>query len=380
MLLIQSLISFTIIVLSLLVAALVFRDSRRSLHSRFLALMSLSVAASFLSALPDAFAMPGGLLFILQLLSVPSVGLMWCFIRSLLDDEYYFSLSEFAVVAVVSVFPTLYWLEGLSVNLPWLRAISVYGAIPPFIAIAYLVWCIIRGFRDDLVEPRRRFRLWVIAIVLTSSILSILSEELQNPQAAQLLRSVAVLPSVVLLAFWLLRFQSNRLLFREPKPLTSTPRSSELFFESRIDAVDDTEDADVQQAVSAIDPKDQFTLSRLQQLMAEEKTFLEPGLSINTLAQKLKVPEHQLRSLINQGLGHRNFAQYLAVARIQHAQDLLADPKHARRQILSIALDSGFASLATFNRTFKSILGTTPTDFRNEKLQIQLQKNGQESR
>jgi AraC-like DNA-binding protein len=37
-------------------------------------------------------------------------------------------------------------------------------------------------------------------------------------------------------------------------------------------------------------------------------------------------------------------------------------------QILSIAMDAGFASLATFNRAFKVQEGTTPTEFRRQAL------------
>lgn len=377
MLLIQSLLSFSIIVLTLFAATVAFRYARTSLQSRLLAMLCLSVSGFFLWSLPAAFEMPGGLRDLFRLLSIPGTGLMWCFIRSLLDDEYRFNSREFAVVIAVSVFPTLYWLQTFSVDMPWLERISGYGLIPPFAAIAYLVWSILRGFRDDLVEPRRRFRFWVIGMILTSASLSILSEELQNPQTAQMLRSVAVLPSILLLSFWLLRFQGDALLFRDNPQAIDVPAYSESFFGSEIQPVITDEQGEVNNSGLHIDPKDQATFSRLQQLMAEEKVFLQHELNISGLAQQLKVPEHQLRALINRGLGYRNFSQYLAEARIQHAKKLLADPKQARKQILSIAMDSGFASLATFNRAFKTVVGVTPTDFRTEQLQAHMQKNGQ---
>jgi AraC-like DNA-binding protein len=374
MFLIQSLLSFTIIVLTVLAAISVFRDARVSLQSRLLAMLSLSVGAGFFWMLPEAFAMPEWLRGAFRLLSIPSTGLMWCFTRSLLDDDYRFSLRELAVVVMVSVFPALYCLQAFSVDMPWLAAVSAYGSIPPFAAMAYLVWSILRGFRDDLVEPRRRFRFWVVGVIIASSALSILSEELQNQQAAQLLRSVAILPSVALLTFWLLRFQANNLLFLDDVQSVAASSSSDQFSGTETEALMATEQSAESHPVLKIDPKDQSTFGRLQQLMANEKVFLQADLNIYALALQLHVPEHQLRALINGGLGYRNFSHYLAEARIQHAKMLLADPGQARRQILAIAMDSGFASLATFNRAFKSTVGTTPTDFRNEQLQNQMQE------
>ena len=46
----------------------------------------------------------------------------------------------------------------------------------------------------------------------------------------------------------------------------------------------------------------------------------------------------------------------------------LADPEQARTPILTIAMDVGYASLATFNRSFKTEEGTTPSAFRSKAL------------
>lgn len=80
------------------------------------------------------------------------------------------------------------------------------------------------------------------------------------------------------------------------------------------------------------------------------------------------MPEHQLRALINGELGHRNFSAFLNAYRLTEAKRLLADPEQARRQVLQIALDVGFGSIAPFNRAFKEATGRTPTEFRKEKL------------
>ena len=98
------------------------------------------------------------------------------------------------------------------------------------------------------------------------------------------------------------------------------------------------------------------------------RAYLDPVLDLESLAARVGIPPHQLRALINRGLGYRNFSTFVGRARVEAAKAALADPGKARVQILSIAMDAGFASLATFNRAFKLQEGTTPTEFRKQAL------------
>ena len=111
---------------------------------------------------------------------------------------------------------------------------------------------------------------------------------------------------------------------------------------------------------------------RVPQRLADEMTsgiYREPALTVGALAHKLGIPEHQLRRLINKGLGYRNFSSFLNAHRIPDAQTALADPARAREQVLTIALDLGYGSIAPFNRAFKEATGTTPTAYRRDALQ-----------
>jgi len=113
----------------------------------------------------------------------------------------------------------------------------------------------------------------------------------------------------------------------------------------------------------AIDPKDAATHRRLSEVM-EEGAYTEQGLTIGALAGKIDTPEHQLRALINKGLGFRNFAAFLNSYRIAYAKTILSDPEQSRLPVLTIAMDAGYNSLAPFNRAFKTVEGVTPTAFR----------------
>ncbi|MGB8451920.1 MAG: AraC family transcriptional regulator [Anaerocolumna sp.] len=56
-----------------------------------------------------------------------------------------------------------------------------------------------------------------------------------------------------------------------------------------------------------------------------------------------------------------SFYDYLTLKRIKAAESLLLDPDLS---IIDVALQSGFASISTFNRVFKSLKKCTPTEFK----------------
>lgn len=115
-------------------------------------------------------------------------------------------------------------------------------------------------------------------------------------------------------------------------------------------------------------PQDRASLNRLKHLMATERTYRQEGLTIGVLAVRLGMPEYRLRTLINDGLGHRNFNAFLNRYRLDEAKAALADASQAEVPVLTIALDAGFQSLAPFNRAFKTDTGLTPSEFRRRAI------------
>jgi AraC-like DNA-binding protein len=107
---------------------------------------------------------------------------------------------------------------------------------------------------------------------------------------------------------------------------------------------------------------------QIERLMTIERVYRQEGLTIGLLAVKLGLPEHRLRTLINQRLGHRNFNAFLNRYRIDEAKAALGDPDQMDVPVLTIALDAGFQSITPFNRAFKADTGLTPTEFRRMAL------------
>lgn len=62
----------------------------------------------------------------------------------------------------------------------------------------------------------------------------------------------------------------------------------------------------------------------------------------------------------------RNFVEYLTLQRLKRAQSLLAD---SDSPITSIAMESGFKSISTFNRVFQKYKGCSPSEFKKHYLQ-----------
>jgi AraC-like DNA-binding protein len=60
-----------------------------------------------------------------------------------------------------------------------------------------------------------------------------------------------------------------------------------------------------------------------------------------------------------------NFTDYLSRVRIEKSKNLLLNPN---LRVSEIAYDVGFQSLTHFNRTFKKILGQSPSDYREQLL------------
>jgi AraC-like DNA-binding protein len=105
-------------------------------------------------------------------------------------------------------------------------------------------------------------------------------------------------------------------------------------------------------------------LARLRALLEEEMIWGKEGLTLGALAARVGLPEYRLRALIHEELGYRNFNALLHHYRVREACRQLSDPNLKRTPILTIALSVGYASVNTFNRGFREVMGVTPSAWR----------------
>ncbi|GBF51065.1 DNA-binding helix-turn-helix protein [Leptospira ryugenii] len=104
--------------------------------------------------------------------------------------------------------------------------------------------------------------------------------------------------------------------------------------------------------------------NKLETFMSEEEAFLEEEISIQSLADRLQIPQHHLSMTINIEFS-QNFFQWINQYRIERAKQLLVQPEAKFKNVLNIGLEAGFQSKAAFNKAFKKTTGQTPTEFRN---------------
>jgi len=116
-------------------------------------------------------------------------------------------------------------------------------------------------------------------------------------------------------------------------------------------------------------------LTTLEQLMLKQKTFLDPEITIDKLAELANTNRHCLSQVLNERAG-QSFYDYINQYRINEAKRLLLDGEYANQKIASIAYDAGFNSLSAFNEVFKKMTGTTPSQFRKDIQQVLRQQRG----
>lgn len=109
----------------------------------------------------------------------------------------------------------------------------------------------------------------------------------------------------------------------------------------------------------------------LSQFMSDEEPFLDPKLSLHSLAQLTKIPSNKLSQIINKHAG-KNFYEYINDYRVKKVKERLVKEDMKLYSILGIAEECGFNSKASFNRIFKKSVGVTPSVY----LQEQAKGNG----
>ena len=107
------------------------------------------------------------------------------------------------------------------------------------------------------------------------------------------------------------------------------------------------------------------TMTVIEIAMSEDKPYLDSKLTVSKLAQSLDLSPRQVSRAINEfsGLG---FAAFVKQYRLDHAKKLLADPSYGKAKISSIAQESGFGNVASFNSAFLAQENVTPSEFRDQ--------------
>ncbi|WKN43008.1 helix-turn-helix domain-containing protein [Tunicatimonas pelagia] len=104
--------------------------------------------------------------------------------------------------------------------------------------------------------------------------------------------------------------------------------------------------------------------TKIRHKMSYDKLYRVEKLTIGQLAKQLNEQEYRVRRAINDDLGFKNFLDFVNSFRIKEATGILKDQARSDLTVLQIAYQTGFNSIAPFNRAFKLYTGMTPTKYR----------------
>lgn len=324
------------------------RNARSDQVSRYWALFLTSIAAYVVESAPGFGALDIGWRIPIHLASCGTPAVFWITMGAFFVDEF-----------------RARWHHALA----WL-ALAMLGAVEMFIRSIYIgaahsalsllcillgIWHALASRATDLVEGRRRLRVLTAVATALYTVLIIAADWLWPGGLSAGSLSLANAAGLMTLIFLFAALGSLPSMVQPVAPAAAPARSTQF------------RNNDLPTAPFPTGP-DAAPLEALHKLIDHGKVYREPNLSIASLSQKLDIPEHRLRRLINRQLGHRNFSAFVNGYRLAEAETALSDPAQADVPILTIALDAGFGSIGPFNRAFKTHTGLTPTEYRRARL------------
>ena len=332
-----------------LLAIVLLRDHRTTSTGLMGALFAI---AGFADQVTAPFGPRQGLIgAVFQAASISGIVWFWLLAKSLFDDAFKWRASYIVVLAVLWVFSLGAYIytdafalieSGAALEFDRYKASLIPQQAMMLCLSALVIYEVLKDWRSDLVETRRRFRrlfLLVVSIVLiTVSFSNYLQLGTERNPAIDTISNVIGLVLIVFVVATMLRMRTSVLCRTVESP----------FLSAKPNEVDDP------------------LIAEINRFMDEQHLYTEHGLTITSLAERLKEKEYQVRKIINGSMGYRNFSQFLNHFRIQEATRRLTDVNTRRLPVLTIAIDVGYASLAPFNVAFKAIHEVTPTEYRKQ--------------
>ena len=337
-----------------------------------LSVQAISSAPGFESHVPCEWQAP------LIGISIGNSALFWLFSRALFDDDFRPRPWHAALwLAVVALGVAMCLIHSRPDPNPVLSGtVRMAMRWTPLVFAVLAAVAAASQWRSDLVERRRRLRLFILATGTVYTV-AMVAARLAAPQGrlSGLTASfdiAALLLILAVVAAKVVNLTGSDLLpgtDASTARLASTPPPTDsLTIRPPVDGQPAGNAPALGRVPPAPDPTEDRLALSLDEWMTKRRAYQQEDLTVAGLATLLGAPEYRLRRLINQRLGHRNFNAYVNGFRLAEAKQALADPAQRALPVLSIALEAGFGSIGPFNRAFKDATGLTPTEYRRQNL------------
>jgi AraC-like DNA-binding protein len=327
-----------------LVALSVLRTRERTHRMRSVAWLAASVAAFLLTSMPGAAHVFGAFIYPLTALCSTHPVWFWICARLLFSDRATLRTSDVICLGAMGIGGVLYqsqWPADSADTAVHVLGVAFAASGLAFACLAPLT--VYFGMTGDLDPRRRQLRQWFVPLVSIYLAAVLVTQAIVLLQAGSTPRALVMLNLVVI------------------DVVAAIALSTFL----RVRVVNWIAAVDLPPAI-ALSRLEQSVLDRLNRRFVAERLYAREALTIAELATLLGSQEHVLRRVINQGLGFRNFNDFLHTHRLKEAAERLADPQSRRIPVLTIALEVGYGSIGPFNRAFKERFGVTPTAYRRQ--------------
>ncbi len=111
----------------------------------------------------------------------------------------------------------------------------------------------------------------------------------------------------------------------------------------------------------------QALLQRVDEIMRNEKPYMDQRLKLDELAAKTGITKHLLSRVLNE-VYQSGFSQYIKEYRVAEAKHLIAT-RH-ELSLEGIGYEAGFSSKSAFFEAFKKIEGNTPAQYKKANLSL----------
>ena len=333
------------IALILLLAWLLFRERRKvGVPALLFPPLAVCLSGFLIGNTPDAsLRLAGAPAGIAHFASGCTVVFLWWFCLACFDRQF---RPRGAVLAVGLSWAALAIADRATGEAGW--SLSPVLVALGFGIVAHLLWRLWTEREGDLIQKRHDARA-MVSLLLGGMLLADLSVDLflgfaWRPLPFAIAQNAAILGFALWLAGRMLDVRAGVLSFEAHGLVPPSP----------VAAIEASETGELRQ--------------RLARLIEVERIYLDPELTFAAFVRRMDAPERSVRKLVNHELGFDHFRSFLNHHRVIEACRLLADPHRAGDKLIGIALDSGFASLPSFNRIFRTAQGCTPSDYKDAAL------------
>ena len=363
---------------------LLSRNPSKSIQQKFYGAVLISLLAYFIA--PFTVETPYHIIVVTIMTALP--GFFWLFCSSIFDD--YFTLKRWQLLLVASTvvlpfFDLLARQLGYSPSAPLTLLLVDIPTLIELLLVGLALVAIARHWRVDLVQSRRDLRLWFCGVNGVYLFILLMLREVFYPYFSWLdygqYASAGVIILITNMIF--LRMTSGLLVENKQVNLRYLPKTVPI--ENQLTSSDLKEDEQGNSNTAPIESETVLqptsspwiiqnegvtvpakTLEQIRCALEEDCVYRDMDITIGLLAYRLEIPEYKLRTVINSGLGYRNFNDFLNSYRIKEVAKRLQSPEDEKNSVLTIALDAGFRSLSSFNKIFKTTYQITPTAYRKK--------------